>query len=339
MQAVRLAAPRQIEIVEVPEPRMGVDDVLVEMRFVGLCGSDLNTYRGLSPMVTYPRVPGHETAGVIIGRGDHVPDGIRIGDCVTLNPYTECGLCPACRAGRPNCCQFNQTLGVQRDGALTRRIVVPYVKVHVSRVLSLKELALVEPLSVGYHAANRGRVSENDSVLVIGAGTIGMGAIVAASRKGAMVIAADVDDGKLVRALGFGAQHAIRSDCEDVLDRVRELTDGEGVSVAIEAVGLPQTYRMAIDAAAYAGRVVYIGYAKGDVSYDTKEFVRKELDILGSRNALRVFPSVIRMMERRERPFTDLITRVYPFAMAEQAFRDWDAAPAQVSKILIDVAV
>jgi threonine dehydrogenase-like Zn-dependent dehydrogenase len=122
------------------------------------------------------------------------------------------------------------------------------------------------------------------------------------------------------------------------MDRVRKLTDGEGVSVAIEAIGLPQTFRLAVEAVAYAGRVVYIGYAKHEVCYDTAEFVRKELDIMGARNALRVFPAVISMLERRERPYTELITHTYPLADSAQAFADWDAAPAKFAKVLIDLA-
>jgi threonine dehydrogenase-like Zn-dependent dehydrogenase len=220
---------------------------------------------------------------------------------------------------------------------MVERLAMHYSKVFASPVLGLKELALVEPMSVGYHAANRGQVSEVDTVLVIGSGTIGMGAIAAAVRKGAAVIVADIDDAKLEMASRFGAQHTIHSGREDLLDRVLHITGGEGVNVAIEAVGLPQTYRLAVDAACYAGRVVYVGYANQEVSYNTTNFVRKELDIRGSRNALRVFPAVIKMLEVRQQPFTDLITRVYPFNETRQALHDWDAAPGGFAKILIRV--
>jgi threonine dehydrogenase-like Zn-dependent dehydrogenase len=247
---------------------------MIEVRYVGLCGTDLNAYRGLMPLVTYPRIPGHEVSGLILAKGDQVPNSINAGDQVMVSPYTNCGLCPACRAGRPNCCQFNQTYGVQRDGVLTERFAVHYSRVFASKALSLEELVLVEPLSVGYHAANRGRVTEVDSVLVIGCGTIGIGLIAAAARKGATVIATDIDAAKLADARKFGAQHTINSAQQDVLATVHELTLSEGVSVAIEAVGLAETFRLAVEAAAFAGRVVYVGYAKSQVSYDTTEFVR-----------------------------------------------------------------
>jgi threonine dehydrogenase-like Zn-dependent dehydrogenase len=338
MKAISLAAPRKVEIVEVPEPRLGPEEVLLQVCYVGLCGSDLNSYRGAFHLATYPCVPGHEVSAVVIAKGERVPDAIGEGDRVTLSPYSQCGLCAACRAGRPNCCQFNQTLGLQRSGVLTARFAIHFNKVVSSKVLSLQELVLVEPLSVGYHAANRGRVTEVDSVLVIGCGTIGMGVIAAAARKGATVIAVDVDAGKLALAGKFGAQYTLNYLQEDVPAAIEALTEGHGVNVAIEAVGLPETYRLAVDAVSYAGRVVYVGYAEEQVCYDTTGFVRKELDIMGARNSLRVFPAVVKMLEKRSYPFEDLITATYPFAETAQAFRDWDAAPGRFNKILIDVS-
>ena len=335
MRAVCISAPRQVEITDVPEPELGPEDVLVSIRCVGLCGSDLNAYRGLSPLVTYPRIPGHEVGGVITAVGGHVPDSVHAGTRVTIVPYSSCGRCAACRQGRPNCCRSNETLGVQRDGALLSRIAVHYSKVFTSSVLTSEQLALVEPFSVGYHATNRGRVTLPDTVVVLGCGTIGLGAIAAASQKGATVIGVDIDDNKLEKALSLGAQHTVNTSLADARKRIDALTDNEGASVVIEAVGLPATYRMAIDSVAFAGRVVCIGYAKERVNFDTKEIVRKEIDVLGSRNALDVFPAVIRMFEKAERPFADLVSRVYPLEETAQAFADWDSAPSTFTKILI----
>jgi threonine dehydrogenase-like Zn-dependent dehydrogenase len=337
MKAISLPAPGQVEIIEIPEPRLGSEDVLVEIRYVGLCGSDLGMYRGTFAIGTYPRIPGHEVSGTIVGRGAGVPDLIREGERVTLWPYSECGICPACRQGRTNTCQFNETLGLQRDGAMVERFAIHYSKVFASPVLNLQELALVEPMSVGYHAANRGQVSEVDTVLIIGSGTIGMGAIAAAVRKGATVIVADIDDAKLELASRFGAQQTIHSGREDLLDQVGRITGGEGVNVAIEAVGLPQTFRLAVDAVCYAGRVVYVGYANQEVAYNTTLFVRKELDIRGSRNALRVFPAVIKMLEARRQPFTDLVSKVFPVEATAQALEAWSENPGAFAKILVDL--
>ncbi len=337
MKAISMPAPGHVEIVDLPEPQLGPQDVLVGVHYVGLCGSDLGMYRGTFAIGSYPRIPGHEVSGVVVARGERVPGSIEEGARVTLSPYSECSICPACRAGRPNACQFNQTLGLQRDGALAERFSIHYSKVFASTILSLQELALVEPLSVGYHAANRGRVTDQDTVLVLGCGTVGLGIVAAAARKGATVIAGDIDDGKLALARQLGAEHTVNSTRQDLLAVTRELSGGEGVSVAIEAIGLPETFRLAVEAVAFAGRVVYVGYAKDEACYDTTHFVRKELDILGSRNALRVFPAVIKMLEKRQQPFTNLVTRIYPLAETDQAFRDWDATPNEFTKILIEV--
>jgi threonine dehydrogenase-like Zn-dependent dehydrogenase len=338
MKAVAITQAKQVEIIDVAEPTAGPEDVLLDIQYVGLCGSDLNAYRGNFALVSYPLILGHELSAVVVDKGAAVPDSIDLGNRVTVLPYTHCGVCPACRAGRFNCCQFNQTLGVQRPGALSERFSVPYPKVFKSDSLTPQELALVEPMSVGYHAANRGEVSEMDTVLAIGCGTIGMGVIAAAARKGATVVAVDVDDDKLALAAKFGASHTLNSARTDVLAAVGRLTDDEGVRVAIEAVGLPDTYRLAVEAVCYAGRVVYVGYAKKEVCYDTTDFVRKELDIRGSRNALRVFPAVIQMIEGHEYPFSELITAVYPLERAGQALEDWDRAPGRYNKILVDVS-
>jgi threonine dehydrogenase-like Zn-dependent dehydrogenase len=338
MRAISLSDVKSIEIVDIPEPQMGPEDVLIAVHYVGLCGSDLNAYRGGFPLLTYPRILGHEVSGIIADKGRDVPETLDINDRVMVSPYTNCGVCPACRAGRPNCCQFNQTLGLQRDGVLTGRFAIHHSKVHTSPTLALEELVLVEPLSVGYHATNRGRVTEIDTVLVIGCGTIGVGAVAAAARKGATVLVADVDEGKLQTARKFGAHTTIDAAREDVLAAVKDLTGGEGVDVAIEAVGLPATFRQAVEAVSYAGRVVYIGYAEQEVCYDTVHFVRKELDVMGARNALRVFRAVIKMMERHEFPFTDLITGIYRFEETAAALRDWDVASGQITKLLIQVA-
>lgn len=337
MNAFALTAVKTIEPVALPEPQVGPSDVLVEIHYIGLCGTDLNAYRGLMPLVKLPRVPGHEIGGIVLEKGRAVPDTIEVGARVTVSPYTSCGVCPSCRNGRPNSCEFNETLGVQRNGAMTERIAVPYDRIFPSTSLSLQELALVEPLSVGYHGTNRGQVHETDTVLILGCGTIGMGALMASVRKGATVIAVDLDETKLVQAKKFGAAMTVNAGHGDALAVIRDLTHGEGPSVVIEAAGTQATYQLAVESVCFSGRVVLIGYPKGLVSVEAPLLVRKEVDIYGSRNALRVFPAVIGMFERREKPFADLITQTFPFRQVPEALAFWDANPGQVSKILIDV--
>lgn len=337
MKSIIINKPREVKLQEIGAEDPGAEEVLLEIQYIGLCGSDLSTYRGLSPLVTFPRIPGHEVSAIVVQRGINVPGTLAVGDKVTVNPYTSCGACPACRAGRVNTCQFNQTLGVQRDGALRQYLKIHHTKVIKSTVLNLKEFALVEPLSVGYHATNRAQVTEVDTVLVLGCGMIGIGAIVASVRKGATVIAVDLDDAKLEFVKLFGVKHVINGAKTDVLQRVKEITNGDGADVCIEAVGAPATYVLAVEAAVFSGRVVYIGYAKAPIQFDTSLFVKKELTILGSRNAHMEFRPVVKMLEERNMPFEKLISQVYPLEETGVALDLWDRKPAEFIKILIDV--
>src|SRR6185369_807500 len=168
----------------------------------------------------------------------------------------------------------------------TELLAVPWEKLYTSDKLSLREMALVEPLTIGYHAVVRGRVAPGDTVGVFGCGAIGIGVIAAAASRGATVIAIDVDDAKLALAQKVGARHGFNSACDDLHAALQKLTDGEGPRVMIEAVGLPATFRAAVEEVCFAGRVVYIGYSKRPVEYDTRHFVQRELDVMGSRNAL-----------------------------------------------------
>jgi threonine dehydrogenase-like Zn-dependent dehydrogenase len=288
--------------------------------------------------VTYPRVPGHEIAATVVEMRGSAHGDIRPGMNVAVSPYTNCGNCASCRRGRPNACQFNQTFGVQRDGALTGFIAVPFARLITAEGLPLRHLAIVEPLTVGFHAVSRGRVTASDTVAVFGCGGVGLGAVAGAAFRGANVIAVDVDDAKLQLARQAGAWHTIHSERESLHDRLQELTGGLGPDVVIEAIGLPQTFRAAVDEVAFTGRVVYIGYAKEQVAYDTSWFVRKELDILGTRNAQPDdFAAVAAMLVEGRFPIESAISHVFPFDRAGDAFANWSAEPSRYRKILVEV--
>ncbi|MBM3783442.1 MAG: zinc-binding alcohol dehydrogenase family protein [Acidobacteria bacterium] len=338
MQAVYIQKPLDAIVGQLEAPSTGPGDVLLRVRYVGMCGSDLSTYRGKNPLVSYPRIPGHEIAATIESVGDSVPSGFRPGMNVTLSPYTACGQCASCKRNRPNACKNNQTLGVQRDGALTEYICVPHGKLIVAEKLSLRELSLVEPLTVGYHAVRRGRVGAGENVLVLGCGAVGLGAIAAAAYSGANVTAVDVDDKKLEIAERAGAVTSINSKSQLMAERLGKITAGLGPDVVIEAIGTPETFRQAVELVAFTGRVVYIGYAKDEVHYDSRLFVQKELDILGSRNALpEDFEGVIQMLGATQFPLNEMVSRVVALNDVPKALQDWYAAPASISKILVEL--
>jgi len=338
MKTITIDKPGKISQNNREKPVVNDGEMLVRLKYVGFCGSDLSTYLGKNPMVQYPRVPGHEISGVIEEAGLGVPDSFKKGELVTVVPYTNCGQCPSCRRGRSYACQFNQTLGIQRDGAMQELITVPWQKILKAPDLSELELAMVEPLTVGFHAVERGRVTDSDVVMVMGCGMIGAGAIVRAALRGATVIAVDIDDHKLSLAHDLGAHHAINSLKKDLHKELVQLTAGAGPDLVIEAAGNPITYRAAVDEVAFTGRVVCIGYAGLEVSFATKLFVQKEIDIMGSRNATpEDFRAVISYLERGTFPLDRMITStVKPDGVAE-AVQAWADDPGKVMKLLLDL--
>lgn len=337
MKAIQISAEQQMAVVTIPEQEMKADEVLLRINYVGFCGSDLNTFLGRNPMVRMPVVPGHEVGAVIEKVGADVPEGLRPGMIVTVNPYTNCGHCASCRNGRVNACQYNETLGVQRWGAMRERMVLPWEKIIPAGTLDARTSALIEPMSVGFHAVSRAQVTDTDTVLVIGCGMVGMGAVVRAAQRGATVIAADIDDEKLALARRMGASHTINTRTDNSHERLQAITAGFGPDVVVEAVGSAATYQMAVDEVAFTGRVACIGYAKTEVSFQTKYFVQKELDIRGSRNAQPAdFRAVIRYLERGTCPVNELISRVATPEEASEAMRQWANDPGKVFRILVD---
>jgi len=336
MKALVLRKPGEASVENVADPVLADGQILLRVRMVGFCSSDLNSFRGLNPLVSYPRILGHEVSATVVenpGRDSDLP----VGTDVALCPYTSCGQCASCRNGRSNACQFNQTLGVQRDGAVTEFIAMPREKLFPAK-LTIKELCLVEPLTVGFHAVARGRVSANDTVAIWGCGGVGLGAVAASSAKGARTICIDVDDEKLALAKAAGGTDTINTTREPLHERLLELTEGRGPDVAVEAIGTPATFRAAVEEVAFTGRVVYIGYAKEAVSYETRLFVLKELDIRGSRNAqTEDFESVIKFLEAGKFPVHQAVSLVVPMEEAANALRSWSENPSRFRKIMVNL--
>jgi threonine dehydrogenase-like Zn-dependent dehydrogenase len=338
MKAFFIDAPGETSLGLVDEPTPAPDEVRLRVRTVGFCGTDLSTFQGKNPLVSYPRIPGHEIGASIEATGAAVPDRFQKGADVTVLPYTNCGECSACRQERPNCCRKNETLGVQRHGALAEVITVPWQKVVLASQRSLRELALVEPLTIGFHAVQRGEVTARDTVVVLGCGTIGLGVIAGAVRQGAEVIGVDLYDWKLDLARTIGAEHTVNTDSHSLSDRLRAITDGEGPAVIVEAIGRPETFRAAVDEVAFGGRVVYLGYVGESVTYDPTPFVKKELDIRGSRNARRDdFRDVIDFLGEGSFPVDRMITRTVEMESAGRALKKWRDHPQNTTKIQVAV--
>jgi len=338
MKALVIKEIGQAAFCDVSAPRPKKSEVLLDVRHVGLCGSDLNTFRGANPLSALPRIPGHEIGGVILETGAGVPKEFAKGAAVIVVPYSTCGECAACRNGRENACKYNQTLGVQVDGGMSTQIAVRFDRLIQNDQLPAAHLALVEPLSVGFHAVARGRVGPKDTVAVLGGGMIGVGAMLGAIAAGARVIAIEVSEEKREPLMALGVDRVVNPLAENLEETLLSLTEGRGPDVVIEAVGLSETFRAAVDLVSFAGRIVYVGYAKSEVSYNTSLFNLKELDIMGSRNATRVdFEAVIAFLTGRAALANSLISKVFAWSEADQAFEYWEKNRNTTFKVMIDL--
>lgn len=261
-----------------------------------------------------------------VGENDY---GLKRGMVVTGNPYYNCGECYSCQRGLVNCCQDNHTLGCQIDGVFSEYFTMPVERIYDGKGIDVKTLALVEPYCIAAHGIKRVSVSAQDKVLIVGAGTIGVMALIAAKRLGASVYIADVAEEKLNTARKFGADGVILND-GNFMRNVMDATDGNGFDVVVEAVGLPETFQSCIDACAYGGRMSLIGIGKQPLNFDFTVIQKKELNIFGSRNALREdFLQAIDDIASGQLNLDGIITKVYNVDEAELLFKEFHEKPRE----------
>ncbi|MBE6905808.1 MAG: zinc-binding alcohol dehydrogenase family protein [Ruminococcaceae bacterium] len=337
MKAIFIEEPGKVILREIEKPVPKKGEALLKLLYGGICGSDLGSYRGTFAYFSYPRIPGHEFSAEIIEIGPN-EQGFKPGMIVTCNPYFNCGHCYSCRRGLVNCCTDNQTMGVQREGAFAEYITMPVERLCDGKGLPAKTLALIEPFCISYHGVSRAKVKAGEKVLVIGAGTIGVLAAVAAKQQGALVYISDVAQGKLEYAKQFGIDGTLLNDsAEHFAQQVKDITNGDGFDVTIEAVGLPSTFQNCIDAAAFGGRVVLIGVGKKNLDFNFTLLQKKELNVFGSRNAkTKDFIELIDMVKQGNVPLEKIVTNVYPFEDAAIAFSEFDKNAGSMLKVVLD---
>ena len=337
MKAIVIPNPNEIEIREVPMPEVKEGEALLKVRYVGICGADVASFTGNQPFTTYPRIPGHEFSAEIV----EIPEndkGLKAGDIVTCNPYFNCGGCYSCERGFVNCCTDNQTMGVQRDGAFCEYISMPVERIYEGKGLSAEELALIEPFSISQHAVSRCEIKETDNVLVIGAGPIGLFALLAAKAKCKNIVVADILDNRLDLAKEYGAAAVVNTKTESLEDFTNSFTDGKGFDVCIEACGAPETFLGCIDSCAFAGNIVLIGNGKRETSFVHSILLKKELNVYGSRNALKEdFINNIDLVASKEFDVMKMVSRVYDMENALDAFKALANNDGTLAKILIKI--
>ena len=338
MKAVCIEKPGEIVIQEREIPKITAgDQVIIKVKYTGICGSDMAIYKGTNPFVVYPRVFGHEFAGEVADKGEEVQH-ISIGDHVVGEPIQYCGKCYACRNGHPNVCEELLVYGVHLDGGGQAYIRMPAANVYrVSSQVPWECAVLAEPLTIGFQSTWRGDVRKGDVVLVMGAGTAGLCVMMAAKYRGAKVISTDLFDEKLEYAMKMGADYVINVKKSNLEEEVMRITEGKGANVVLDAVGTGESLENAIDLASTAGRVVELGFGAGIHSqlHHVKIF-KKELSVMGTRLQSHKFPEAVAYLEKEWEKLEGFVTKIYPAEKAKEAFQFAAENGKDVRKVLVE---
>ena len=337
MKAIEITAPGKIRIIEKAMPQLQEGEALLQVLFGGICGADVASYTGNQPFTTYPRIPGHELSARIVS----IPEndrGLKAGDVVTCNPYFNCGACYACRRGLVNACHDNQTMGVQRDGGFQEYITMPVERIIDGKGLSAKALALIEPFSISCHALSRAAVKAGDNLLIMGAGPIGLFALLRAKALGARVLIADMLESRLALAEDFGADETVNVKDRDLHAACAAFTGDCGFDVCVEACGAPETFLSCISEAAHGANVILIGNGKRETTFVHSVLLKKELNVFGSRNAFtRDFETLIDLVKAGKADVLKMVSGVYPMADAAAAFEALAHNDGSLCKLLIGI--
>lgn len=284
MKAIVCQQIEQFKYVEVEEPGVGQGEALVRIQRIGICGTDLHAFKGNQPFFSYPRILGHELAGYIEKLGTGVT-GLAIGDLVSVVPYMHCGHCIACRNSKTNCCTDMKVLGVHIDGGMVERVSLPVSHLIKADGLTLDQAAMLEPFSIGAHAVRRSELRAGETALVIGAGPIGLGVMILAKQLGANVIAMDINEERLAFCRDWaGVDHTVNA-LQLPKEKLAELTNGEFPTIVFDATGNARSMTDSFGLVAHGGKLVYVGLVKADIAFHDPDFHKRELTLMGSRNA------------------------------------------------------
>jgi 2-desacetyl-2-hydroxyethyl bacteriochlorophyllide A dehydrogenase len=336
MKSIVCQQPGELIFLESKKPKPKAGEVLLKIRAIGVCGTDIHAYAGNQPFFSYPRVLGHELSGEIeaIGEGVELP----IGKAAYVIPYLECGKCVACRAGKTNCCTDIEVIGVHRDGGMCEYLCLPASHVVITDDVPLDQLAVVECLAIGAHSVRRGDVSERDTVMVLGAGPIGLGAVQFAKVAGAKTILADLNDDRLSfaqRELNIDATINCKG---DVKAQLEALTDGDYPTVIIDCTGNPGAMQSTFDWLAHGGTVVFVSVVKSDIIFSDPEFHKRETTLKGSRNATKEdFEHVVICLANGNVKSTAMVTHKTNFLDFPSVFPQWIKPENGVIKAVIEI--
>ncbi|MEO7531837.1 MAG: zinc-binding alcohol dehydrogenase family protein [Sediminibacterium sp.] len=334
MRTLICSKPGEFMYADAETPVRKAGYTLLQIKRIGICGTDLHAYEGTQPFFTYPRILGHELAATIVETDD---PAFAKGEAITIIPYFSCGYCIACRSGKPNCCTQLKVSGVHIDGGMVDYLSVPTYSLVHGDGLSYEELALVEPLAIGAHGVKRANSKQGEYVLVVGAGPIGLGTMEFARIAGANVIAMDVQDNRLAFCKEkLKIAHIINPVKENVVAKLMEITNGDMPTVIIDATGNLKAINQSFQYLAHAGSFVLVGLQKGEISISHPEFHKREATLLSSRNATREdFEHVIKCMKAGLVDPTNYITHRVNFEDIKDEFSNWLNPSNHVIKAMI----
>ncbi len=336
MRAVVIDKAYSVKIIEKEKPVIEHGkQVLIKVKSVGICGSDVHIYHGTNPLATYPRTIGHEFAGEIVEIGSEVKT-LKVGDRVSVEPIIFCGDCYACNNGQPNVCAELEVMGVHRDGGMQDYVVVNEEKAHILPEKTPWEVAcLIEPFTIGAQSTNRADIKPGDTVLVFGAGTIGLTVLQNAKNRGARVIITDIDDDKLEFAKKQGADEVINVRVKNLKDEIMRLTDGYGPNVSIDAACLKETLEQAVELTSPAGRVVVLGFALETCDIAPYYITKKQLRIIGSRLEYKQFPYVIEEYKKGNLNLGALISHKLPLEDVKKGLEILSDPNVKTTKVVL----
>ncbi|WP_100407500.1 zinc-binding alcohol dehydrogenase family protein [Bacillus solitudinis] len=337
MKVITCEEPKQFKQMEEEIPEVGKGEILLKVKRIGICGTDIHAYNGVQPFFTYPRILGHELAGEVVKVGAAV-DGFSSGDLATVIPYMECGTCIACRSGKTNCCTNMKVLGVHLDGGMREYLLVPSDHTLKVNQISLDEASMVEPLSIGAHAVKRSKIQKGETVLVIGAGPIGLGVMRFAKLAGAKVIAMDLNEDRLQFCKEWADVDGTVNASNNIVEEVSKLTNGDFPTTVFDATGNKASMTNAFQLVSHGGQLVYVGLVKDEISFNDPEFHKREMSLLGSRNATKEdFSYVINCIENKQVNVDALITNRSTLANLIDDFESFFAPENKVIKAVVEL--
>ena len=335
MKAVKMNIPNEIGIETVPSAaRKNASEVLIKVKSLGICGSDIGAFKGTNPLVSYPRIIGHEIGGEVLEIGENTK-GIKVGDKVIIEPYIPCNQCYPCSLGRTNCCETLKVLGVHIDGGMQE-----YVAHHIDLVskvpeeIEWKHVAMIEPLTIALHANHRPKVKAGEHVLIIGAGAIGLLAAQVAISYGAFPIVMDLVEERLELARSLCVQHTVNPVKDQAAEKIKKITNGRMAEVVIEASGSKAAIQSLFDYVAYAGRIALVGWPNSEIPLNTAMITKKELDIVGSRTSAGEFAEAIELIKDKKVVVDPLISKIVTLDEIPAAVIDIAKHPDKFIKVV-----